>query len=306
MISPRENNKRTEKEGIIPEVIYIMGTARSGTTILEVLLKSNQDVFGVGEATYIFKDCFRDNVVCGCKKYSLKCSFWGKVQQNFDWKQYKLSEIIDLFRNIEWHHNFFLLFLNLVPKRKMRLYKEFNLRLFNAIQATSGKKIIIDSSKYAGRALALSNIFPGKIKVLCMTRSPRGLLKAFQNKDTREQEPKSLLGTLLYYFYVLLSCRLVSLRTGGGLFQIKYDDLASRPAATLKAIENWSGLDLSQAKAMIDQDEFFEIGHIVTGNRLRLKGKIRFQPSLRIQSASGYSEKATLWIMNLVRLILRF
>lgn len=290
----------------IPEIIYIMGTGRSGTTILEVLLSNNPGICGVGEVNYIFEHCLRNNVTCSCGKPSLECMFWKRINQRCNWAKSKLQLIIDVFRSIEWHTNFPLIYLNLVPKKKMRLYSDVNRRLFHAIQSISGQMVIVDSSKYAGRALALSRIFSSRLRVLCVTRSPQGLLKAFQNKNTQEQKPKSLMGTLAYYVYVLICCRLVANRIGQNAYQIRYDDLVADPMGTLKSIENWSGLDLSEARAKISRGDLFEIGHIVTGNRLRRKWKVRFQPDLGHRPISGFCERAVFSIMNLACLILRF
>ena len=37
-------------------LLYIMGTGRSATTILEIILTNNPKITGVGEVTHIFRD----------------------------------------------------------------------------------------------------------------------------------------------------------------------------------------------------------------------------------------------------------
>ena len=290
----------------IPEIIYLMGTGRSGTTILEVLLVNNPGIFGIGEASYIFKDGFLANEECSCGDSALRCSFWKKVYQKLNLPNSELLTISNLIKEIEWHSGFPKLFTNFVSPKKMSDYHGVIQRFFEAIKEASGQNIVVDSSKYAGRALALSRIFPGKVKIICVTRSPYGLLKAFQKNDAGEQKPKSLLATLIYDTYVLLCCRLVLLRTKNKTCHIRYDDLVVDYAGTLKKIEKGLSLDLSAVKDKIKRQDFLEVGHIVTGNRLRKKGSVRFEPRQKRTELKSFGEKITAMIMNCIHFLLGF
>ena len=283
-----------------------MGTARSGTTILEILFSNNHDILGVGELTHILRDGFLRDVKCSCGKPTSQCSLWWAVRQKCIWQQDKLPSFINLFHSIEWHSKFLLLALNLVSKETLGVYRDINQQLFQALESVSGNSIIVDSSKYAGRALALSKLFPGRVKILCVTRLPQELLNAFQNKKTLEQKPKNLIGILAYYVYVLICCRIVSMCVGRNVYQIRYDDLVADPIGVIKGIESWSGLALSRALSKISQGDFFEVGHIITGNRLRWKRRVRFQPNSSPKPVSGFRARFTLCIMNVFRFILRF
>ena len=42
----------------IPDILYIMGPGRSGTTVLHILLANNPGFFGMGEITHVFRDAF--------------------------------------------------------------------------------------------------------------------------------------------------------------------------------------------------------------------------------------------------------
>ena len=290
----------------IPEIIYLMGTGRSGTTILEVLLVNNPGIFGIGEASYIFKDGFLANEECSCGDSALRCSFWKRVYQKLNLPNSELLTISNLIKEIEWHSGFPKLFMNFVSPPKMSYYRDVIQRLFEAIKEVSGQNIVVDSSKYAGRDFALSRIFPGKVKTICVTRSPYGLLKAFQKKDAGEQKPKSLLATLIYDTYVLLCCRLVSFRTKNRICHIRYDDLIVDYVGTLKKIEEGLSLDLSAVKEKIKRQDFLEVGHIVTGNRLRKKGRVRFEPRREGRDLKDFSEKITVMIMNCIHFLLGF
>ena len=82
----REMNTGTSESGLhdnknpdFPMIIYIMGTGRSGTTILEVLLGSQDKVVQAGEITHIFKDGIQRSIACACGSLAEKCPLWGSV-----------------------------------------------------------------------------------------------------------------------------------------------------------------------------------------------------------------------------------
>ena len=61
------------------KVIYIAGSGRSGSTLLERLMSQNNDIFGAGELKSIFNRGFKQNQLCGCKKKFHDCSIWNKI-----------------------------------------------------------------------------------------------------------------------------------------------------------------------------------------------------------------------------------
>src|SRR5687767_4385545 len=50
----------------MPEILYVMGTGRSGTTILEVLLTNEEGITSTGEVKHIFRDAFVRDLQCAC------------------------------------------------------------------------------------------------------------------------------------------------------------------------------------------------------------------------------------------------
>ena len=158
-------------------------------------------------------------------------------------------------------------------------YEECSRELFSNVARVRGCRVIVDSSKFAGRALLLSRSMPQHVKVLCITRSAAGLLKAFSKPNEGEQRPKGALAASAYYLYVLACMRLVKWRLKHRCFAIRFEELNRDPGAVLTQIEAWSGYSLATARERIAAGQPFDVGHIVTGNRLRKKGKVKFEPS---------------------------
>jgi len=289
----------------IPDIIYIMGPGRCGTTILEILLANNPNIFGVGELTHILRDGFIRDVTCSCGKPTSKCDIWKVVQQRCNWHHNKIPALVNLLRSVEWHSKFPLLALGLVPRDILQKYRNVNQLLFQSIRSVSGGSAIIDSSKYAGRALALSKAFPGKVWVICLTRSPVGIIASFQKTNADEQKPKSLFSTISYYLYVLFCLRVVLSHLGPRVLKLQYEEMIANPVKTLERIEKWCGFDFSLACQKLEEGAWFDIGHIVTGNRLRRKGRVKFQPNAEMVKEHGIGTRAALLVMDLYRKLLR-
>ncbi|HEX2493584.1 MAG TPA: sulfotransferase [Steroidobacter sp.] len=258
-----------------PQILYIMGTGRSGTTILEILLANNPGVTGVGELKNIFRDGFLGNRACACGKKGTECAVWSRVLQSTGWNRNDCVRLGQVVATLESHRRFPLLFAGLASRRSWTLYREANEGLFGAIVRVTQCRVIVDSSKYAGRALALARLFPGRVRVLCITRSAAGLLAAF-GKQTEEQRPKGMLGAAAYYVYALFCIRCVRSLLKQRCFTVRFEDLHRDPDATLRAIELWSGYSLAASRARLSNDRRFDVGHIVSGNRLRKQGTVRF------------------------------
>lgn len=288
------------------EIIYIMGAGRSGTTILEVLLANNRGFTGVGEVTHIFKDGFIENALCSCGKQTSGCMLWSFVRDKCQWHSRDIRLAAKLFHDVAWHTRFWWVALNLVSDENKIHYRELNECLFEAVTKKTGAEVIVDSSKYAGRALLLANLFPDRVRVICLVRSPAGLVAAFTKTGTDEQKPKPIWAILLYYFYVMLCMRVVAVALGRRTLLVRYEDLCADPQGTLLRIGRWCARDMSELIGKITINEELNVGHIVTGNRLRKKGKVRFRPVGGAIAVTGWGARFAVWCMDLYRMALRF
>ena len=213
-------------------IIYIMGTGRSGTTILEILLSANNDICSVGELTHIFRDGFGRKKSCACGQPFNQCVFWSRVNKYLGLSQQMFLKCRYLFNRIDWHLGFLKQLFMAVSDKKTSVYNQINNALYKACADASGKPVIVDSSKYPSRALMLSKLYGGSAKIICLTRSPEGLFAAFKKNDI-EQPAKSSLGIFLYYAYVLLCCRITALITKN-VFFITFEELIMYPVKTIK------------------------------------------------------------------------
>jgi len=289
-----------------PSVLYFMGTARSGSTILEILLANGVGVFGAGELTSLIQDGFCENKPCACGEDCHQCAVWGKVLQSLDMTGDEYVEWAALQKKMDWHDGFIRQIFSVVSERDKKSYRDFNMRLLMAIQQVTGCKVILDSSKYAGRALALARILNMNLKVICLTRSPAGLMSSFQKPNMDEQQPKSTVAAMIYYVVTLALLRVATVLLRGRVHQLSYEAMLSAPDESLKQLEKWAGVDLTDSRKRLQANQGFSVGHIVTGNRLRKQGQVYFKSGLDERKISGIGATLAVVVMNAWRNALRF
>jgi hypothetical protein len=285
----------------MPKIIYIMGTGRSGTTILDMMISNNPNILGAGEVTHMIDQDILSSEICSCGSRVTQCNAWRGVCEEFP--PGDLHEAKSLVRNLEAHSSFFTVALNLIGKKNLARYRDINERLFRSLCGGLAE-IVVDSSKYAGRALLLSRLFPENIQVICLTRSAEGIISAFRKKDM-EQTSKSMSAIFLYYMYTLACFFICRIMLKGKVIVIQYEKMVEDPVATISQIEKKSTLSLAQSKRILENNDFLDVGHIVVGNRLRKQGKVKFRKSKHKQTLHGV-DRLIAAVMNRSRSLLRF
>jgi len=287
-----------------PRLLYIMGTARSGTTVLQVLLGQSPGVSSAGELSHIFRDGFVQDSECSCGRRTSECAFWTAVREGLPGSREEMERRNRLVRSVEWHAAFPALAAGMVPAGRWRSYCDLQRHLLRAVARASGADTIVDDSIYPGRALALDRCLPGRVAVICLLRSPGGLQSAFSRPNRDEQRPKSAFAALAYYVWVALSVRVTLWRLRGPVLRLTFEDLRRDPEGVMDRIETWSGLDLGDVRRGLQVGESFPVGHVVTGNRLRQRGAVRFQRGLEpVRLPLG--RRLASWLMLAVRWLLR-
>lgn len=289
----------------ISQILYIMGTGRTGTTILEVLLKNSEGVFGTGELTHIFRDGYLADRTCSCGVPASGCEVWRTVRNLASWSDEDVRGAERVLRRVESHARFPLVAGGLSRSPTNSEYNRINLELYEAVGKATGANVIVDSSKYAGRALALARAIPS-LRVICITRSPAGLIATYRKPNRGEQRPQSAAFVFVYYAYVLACMRVVRTLLGSRCLTIRYEDLREDPRAVLERIAHWSGIDFSASLARLDGEEPLDVGHIVTGNRLRRQGRVHYRTGRETKTVSGIGSRTAAWLLRAYRTALGF
>lgn len=258
------------------KIIYIIGAGRSGTTLLDVALGNADNIFSCGELN---RYPVREGIPTGFQHAPERLTFWKNFTEGFS-KNHDLKKQAILHDEFEYHTGLVKKILGSSRREKYDQYqnflRDFYARIFDSIE----EDVIVDSSKYPGRALGISDALPYEINYIYIKRDPVSVVKSFAKQDVY-LPPKSWLNANIYYFLVNSLCKYAirKLRKKHKVYEIKYEDLISRPEGLLEDIQQALNLDLSKAIGIIGKDEYLTVGELFEGNSMRIKPQIKLRRS---------------------------
>src|SRR5262249_52127789 len=141
------------------KVLFIAGSGRSGSTLLDMLLGQIKGFCSTGELRFIWNRGFEENQLCGCGKPFRECEFWTEVVR----EAFGGFEAVDYVRIEELRKGAEHYVSNglCVQGELLTPYKDYFeacQKLYQAIQKISGCEFIVDSSKNTAHGFVLMNI----------------------------------------------------------------------------------------------------------------------------------------------------
>jgi hypothetical protein len=267
------------------KVLYIAGYGRSGSTVLSVILGNHPEITSVGEVSFLLQNWNDSDRLCSCGAHYGGCRFWR------DFPLYSLTTESAVVRKVEKLSSIPHVLLGLIPDKDRQIYQDYHDRLFDYVVSRTGSSIIVDSSKSArraaGRFLALSRVADQDVYVLHLVRDGLAVMEsrvvagsnlALQGYSHNPRSPglRAALGWVGANAYTAALGRLLGLNR---YMLLRYEDFVAGPATALKTIGQFVGFDAEALIERIYRDDYFWVGHIVGGNRVRLQGKIKLQRS---------------------------
>jgi hypothetical protein len=269
----------------VPDVLYIAGYGRSGSTVLDVLLGGHPRVVSVGELVFLGSDWQSEDRKCACEEPYENCPFWKGLFKD----SREVNSLERVVRNIEHRHALPRLLFDAHSEEEKRDYRRRTRKLFKYIAQQGRADLVVDSSKSgrqaAGRFWALKNIAGLDVRVLHLVRDGRAALRSVVEKGSNwalegHIDEKRWLGTQTTVGWVLANT--IAWRLGRSLgsdryYRVKFEDLLRAPEETLREIGDFVGVGLEPVIQRVARDEVFEVGHNVGGNRIRHRRQIRLE-----------------------------
>lgn len=278
-----------------PRVLYILGTGRSGSTALAMLLGSAPDAVSLGELEHVERDLRVPSKRCSCGQPVAECPTWRDAVASRSG-----SRAVP-----QLPHRHLRVWMNGLPGYGGRVSGAVGASFLGLMREVDPReRFVIDSSKFATRALELAAALPGT-KVVWLRRRPAGLLASFSKRRTGEQPGRSPFGVLLYYVYVTLCARWVTLRLGDRVYRLDYETLLDHPSETLTKLADWSGLDLAPVIRSVEQGDPLEMGHMITANRMRALPEFRLSARRPDPAPSTFGGRVVLLAMRAWRRLVR-
>ena len=212
------------------KIVYISSLGHSGSTLLDVILNQHHDVQSSGEVMF-HDEWVNKNLRCTCKKLMNKCSFWTSIlDENF--------KILGSVNEIGYMNNSF--------------------ELFNNIKKSTGKNIIIDSSKSNDRLNILLQDRRLEIKVIHLIRNGYGVINSISKSHHRPAKSNNnqktipvniLIGILRWIRRNLALKRLMEKHRINDYLQIRYEDLCEKPMSEIKKLCEFIDIDFQEEMA---------------------------------------------------------
>jgi hypothetical protein len=168
------------------KILFIVGSTRSGSTMLEQLLSVAPGTVAVGEMAYLWEESVRNKSYCGCGAKWSDCPFWKSIIERLPKCDFQNDRSPDT-------RQFWAFFSDLLHKgqqsRNVR-YQRFLEQLqsvYLTLSEQSGGKVIIDSSKKPIFALALSNLPHVQAIFVHLVRDSRGCAYSWKNRKARAE-----------------------------------------------------------------------------------------------------------------------
>jgi hypothetical protein len=279
-------------------VLFIGGTSRSGSTLLECLLARLDGVVVLGEVQHLWIRGVQEDQRCACGEPFSRCPFWTEVGDRAfgGWDAVDVEHVLTLMDRVDRQRR--------MPRTARRRpspalsaaaqeYAGYYHRIYDAARAIGGSRVVVDSSKVPPLALALSHDRTLDLRVMHIVRDSRGVAyswtKTVVRPETHTGEPMPRLPvgkSAAYWLSHNLWMGALS-RRGVPLTRIRYEDLVSAPAATVQDAWRRLGLPGDGELPMIDPVTIeLQRTHSVAGNPMRFKvGTTTLRPDTEWQHA---------------------
>lgn len=249
-----------------PEVIYIAGYGRSGSTLLDCLLARKPGNFGGGELTNLFDEMYRDRT-CSCGVSLSACELWSEILTEIEPDRTEPALAKEARRAER-------LFLPSVHEKYLGAWK----RIILALSERRQIRFLIDSSKtsrLAFRRPLLLRKIGCKVYLIHLIRRPEGVVHSLRKGSNKALEAGRsatiggywIRGVFGWFVANMLVERLVGRHHFERLI-VRYEDLVQQPEVELARIADMTGAENLRGP---DIEEF--VDHGISGNRMRRQGR---------------------------------
>jgi hypothetical protein len=269
----------------VPErvtVVSIVGTPRSGSTVLGRIVGELDGAVAVGELRAIWWSAARNpDRLCGCGERFLSCPFWtdvldhlgvaptpdviaglaatqsAAVRQRHPWRSTR--EVL------AWEPG-------TVPA-EAQPFVDLLERTYAAIAAVAGARVVVDSSKKSDFVALVSGLGAVDSVVVQTLRDPRGTLFSRYRRSTDDPSASRPLDALRSgASWALESVAAASVRRRrAGSQLVRYEDFAEDPEPVVRTIAGAAGLADASLPFAADDTAVVGTAHTVLGSPTRFE-----------------------------------
>ena len=275
-----------DKPGRAPIVVYIAGSGRSGSTLLERALGEIPGFVNVGELIDLYRRTVEHGERCGCGHAFTECPFWSRVGDRAfgGWQEQKLTATHRLQGKVARQRRMPRLLAMPLAGRRFRAdvaaYGASYASLYGAISAEAGAACVVDASKWPVQALALARAGLD-VRVIHLVRDVRGVAYSLGKRDV--SRPHAVAGgdVMSRLSPAEAAARWVAVQSQAGLLsrcglpvaRMRYEEFVRHPGQAVAAALDGIGLPASPAQLAHLGDGRAVLGtsHGLSGNPSRFR-----------------------------------
>lgn len=290
------------------KVLFIAGSGRSGSTLLDMLFGQINGVHSTGELRFIWSRGFGENQLCGCGKPFRECEFWSEVVRvafgGFDNIDHAwIEELRELTED--------RLSKRVSPGNGSRLgvpfqeYLDVCNKLYQAIHKVSGCEFIVDSSKNTAHGFVLANIPQIDLFTVHLVRDSRAVAYSWRREKVRPEiywerkfmgQRKIWTSTTRWNSLNKLTEKLKLSSKQYAL--LRYEDLVASPKESLLGLFAELGIAQPSLDFIDGSHASLRTSHTVSGNPVRFTNReIKIEPDTEWQHAMANPHK---WLVTLI------
>lgn len=287
-----------------PCVLYVGGTSRSGSTLLECLTARLDGVVVLGEVTHLWRRGLLEDQLCACGQPFSRCPFWQQVGRTAfgGWERVDVEHVLRLADRVDRQRRLPVTGRRRPPRSvaaPAREYAGYYRRIYEAAATVAGAAVVVDSSKVPPTGMAVSHDPDLDLRVLHIVRDSRGVAyswtKTVARPETATGEPMPRFGvrsSAVQWAAHNLEMELFR-RRRVPMVRVRYEDLVDDAAAVLG--DAWRALDLpGDGRLPMTGPRSIELRptHSVAGNPMRFRlGVTELRPDLEWRRAMPASQR---------------
>jgi len=290
-------------------VLYVGGSGRSGSTLLDRMLAAVPGFCSVGEIEYIWRRGLQRDDRCGCGARFSECPFWTQVGQAAfgGWDQIDTARVVSLSQAVDRHRHLDRLAGLRGPgplAGPLAEYTELTGRLYQAVREVSGADVIVDSSKNLSYALLVRRVPGVDLRLAHLVRRSHGVAYSWSRRvrkpsvgdGTEFMSVRSPAWSVGFWLTDNVLFELLGRSLDRATF-VRYEDLVENPRAVLLRLI--ADLDLPAADLSLgflagDQAEL-PLSHGISGNPMRSRqGQIVVRADEEWRTAMSLAQRAAI------------
>lgn len=278
-------------------VLYVAGSGRSGTTVINTILGQLPGAFAAGELRYLWQRGVVEDHRCGCGEPFATCPVWSAVMAAVgpvdpDEAAGIAARLLGRLRVMRVPAMLGRRLLRR-PAVPPHADDERIAALYRSLADHTGATVLIDSSKLPPYGLLLQQRPELDVRVLHVVRDPRATAfswrrtKATQDTASGSTMPRMEVwkSSMLWLLWNLLTDRLWPARRED-VVRFRYEDFVADPRRHMTAVARLVGLDPGALPFVTDDEVTLAPTHSVAGNPNRhTTGTVRIRGDMEWRTA---------------------